>query len=317
MGIYFLVFSLYYRSDSSPTGFQYEASGGGADPPSPTSTSIRRLLRIRQIHPAFWNSPDIVCLPIEARLLFIGLWNIADREGRLEDNHERIGMQIFPKENFDIDALLSRMEARKIILRYEVEGTKYINITAFAKHQHCHIKEQASRIPAPRKPGASPVHAPDKPGGSPPSYDIRLTASHHADARAPDGAVVVSSPVLDVQQEKKKQVRSVVVSRFAEFWDLRWRSDGKKMAEKSFAKFAISDRMSDLIIEAEKRDKPGMESRLDKTKRPHMSTWLNQQRFLDDEPAPAELNGHRANATERAAMSIIRDQQEAIWLKNQ
>jgi len=38
-------------------------------------------MRIRSIKPEFWKSETVAALSPLARLLFIGLWNYADREG--------------------------------------------------------------------------------------------------------------------------------------------------------------------------------------------------------------------------------------------
>ena len=43
------------------------------------------MARARNIKPGFFRNADLVEMPIEARLLFIGLWTLADRSGRLED----------------------------------------------------------------------------------------------------------------------------------------------------------------------------------------------------------------------------------------
>ena len=54
------------------------------------------MARARNIKPAFFKNETLVELPVETRLLFIGLWTLADREGRLEDRPKRIKMEIYP-----------------------------------------------------------------------------------------------------------------------------------------------------------------------------------------------------------------------------
>ena len=41
---------------------------------------------------------------MSARLLFVGLWTIADRNGRLEDRPKRIRAELFPYDEIDADA---------------------------------------------------------------------------------------------------------------------------------------------------------------------------------------------------------------------
>ena len=62
------------------------------------------MARARNIKPSFFTNEDLVELPFEDRLLFIGLWTLADREGRLEDRPKRIKMAVFPADNVDVDA---------------------------------------------------------------------------------------------------------------------------------------------------------------------------------------------------------------------
>ena len=64
------------------------------------------MARARNIKPGFFRNADLAELPIEARLLFIGLWTIADREGRMEDRPKQIKMELFPADSLDCDDLL-------------------------------------------------------------------------------------------------------------------------------------------------------------------------------------------------------------------
>ena len=85
-----------------------------------------------------------------ARLLFIGLWTIADREGLLKDLVPVIAGQIFPFEpKINVDNLLGLLHNGGFITRYEKDGGKYICINNFKKHQSIHPHEEASVIPFP------------------------------------------------------------------------------------------------------------------------------------------------------------------------
>jgi hypothetical protein len=64
------------------------------------------MARARNIKPGFFLNDELAeCEPL-ARLLFAGLWCIADREGRLEDKPKRIKVEILPYDDCDIDYLL-------------------------------------------------------------------------------------------------------------------------------------------------------------------------------------------------------------------
>lgn len=105
------------------------------------------MARARNIKPGFYTNEDLVECSYPARLLFPGLWMIADREGRLEDRPRKIKMAIFPADALDIDALLSELESNGFIKRYEADGKKVISIPQFLEHQNPHGKEQDSVLP--------------------------------------------------------------------------------------------------------------------------------------------------------------------------
>lgn len=126
------------------------------------------MARSRNIKPGFFRNETLVELPYETRLLFIGLWTIADREGRLEDRPKRIKMELFPADDLNVDTCLQALHDSGFILRYQVEDVWYIQVVNFHKHQNPHHKEQESTIPAPDgyqpepvKHDANPGHAPD------------------------------------------------------------------------------------------------------------------------------------------------------------
>ncbi len=116
-------------------------------------------MRARGIKPQFFTDEVIIGLPFDARLLFIGLWCAADREGRLEDKPRQLKIDLFPEQKVDVAGGLQRLADAGLILRYRVADAGYIQVTHFAQHQSPHVKEAPSTIPAPDEPGASMVQA--------------------------------------------------------------------------------------------------------------------------------------------------------------
>lgn len=105
--------------------------------------------RARNIKPGFFTNDELVELPYETRLLFIGLWSIADRDGRLVNRPKKIKMEIFPADNVDCVNSLDQLAASGFITRYEVDGFKVIEIINFTKHQAPHSTEKDSALPDP------------------------------------------------------------------------------------------------------------------------------------------------------------------------
>jgi hypothetical protein len=105
-------------------------------------------MRARNVKPGFFQNEQLAELPIPARLLFAGLWCMADREGRLEDRPLRIKMHIFPADMLDVEPLIAGLAEQKLIVRYVVDGKRCIWIPEFLKHQRPHHKEAESVLPA-------------------------------------------------------------------------------------------------------------------------------------------------------------------------
>lgn len=120
------------------------------------------MARARNIKPGFFSNDKLAELPPLGRILFAGLWTIADRKGRLEDRPKKVKAEILPYDGCNVDKLLDELQSRAFILRYECGGVRYIQVLNFEKHQNPHTKEADSTIPAPDSPGAKPVLAPKK-----------------------------------------------------------------------------------------------------------------------------------------------------------
>ena len=105
------------------------------------------MARARNIKPAFFMNEALVELCFETRLLFIGLWTLADREGRLEDRPKRIKMAVFPGDEVDVVRCLDDLERVGLIERYVADGVKVVLVTNFKKHQSPHHTEKGSVLP--------------------------------------------------------------------------------------------------------------------------------------------------------------------------
>ena len=106
-------------------------------------------MRARNIKPGFFKNDTLAELDFAGRLLFIGLWGLADRAGRLEDRPKKIKAEIFPYDDVDVDSFLGELAKCSFIIRYEAGGNHYIQIVNFDKHQNPHPRETPSNIPAP------------------------------------------------------------------------------------------------------------------------------------------------------------------------
>ena len=121
------------------------------------------MARARNLKPSFFTNDILAEVPALGRLLFQGLWCVADREGRLADRPRKLKAEILPYDDCDREAMLCMLAERGFIQRYQADGERFIQVVNFVKHQNPHIKESASSIPAPDKHSASTVQAPESP----------------------------------------------------------------------------------------------------------------------------------------------------------
>lgn len=106
------------------------------------------MARARNIKPSIMDNEDLAELEPLTRLLFIFLWMLADREGRLEDRPKRIAAQALPYDRkADVEKMLADLQRGGFIVRYSAAGVACIQIPAFVKHQSPHGTEKDSSLP--------------------------------------------------------------------------------------------------------------------------------------------------------------------------
>jgi hypothetical protein len=112
------------------------------------------MARIRSLKPEFWIDRKLARkLSRDARMLYLGLWNLSDEHARALGDPQYIKGQIFPYED-DLDptaitALLDDLDAAGVVVRYVVDEDPYLYLPKLSKHQRLEPAKVASRLPAP------------------------------------------------------------------------------------------------------------------------------------------------------------------------
>lgn len=100
------------------------------------------MARARNIKPAFFTNDDLAEVDPLGRILFIGLWTIADFKGDLEWRPKRIKAQLLPYDECDIEKLAINLDQSGFIRFYSVQGIECVHIPNFSKHQNPHKNER-------------------------------------------------------------------------------------------------------------------------------------------------------------------------------
>jgi len=106
--------------------------------------------RARNIKHSFFVSEQVADNEPLGRILFIGLWTIADYKGELIWKARSIKAQLLPFDDCDVSELAINLDKSGLVRFYSDGSSIYTNIPAFNKHQNPHKneREKGSLIPA-------------------------------------------------------------------------------------------------------------------------------------------------------------------------
>ena len=107
------------------------------------------MARARTIKPHFMRSRSMRAVSGMARLTFIQLWLIADDAGRLTASPLSLARRLYPGDAEAASLLpgwLDELEGQHCIERYSVEGTDYLRIVNWRRHQKIY-HPTPSRLP--------------------------------------------------------------------------------------------------------------------------------------------------------------------------
>lgn len=254
------------------------------------------MSRARNIKPGVMENERLAeCSPY-ARLLFVYMWMIADRAGRMEDRPKRIKALTLPYDNVDAEPLLQELHEAKFINRYEVDGERYIQIVNFEKHQTPHVKEKASTIPTCATNQATTVQEPDLHHTSTvQAPDLHQTSTvqvpENTDTStgvAPPDSLIPDSLIPDTEKTLCASDH-LDFENFERFWEAGMRKVEKKTSFAAFRRLlkgmsqpARHEFTCKLVADVQKRialNQFGFDSL-------HPTTYLNGERWNDEYPRP-------------------------------
>lgn len=217
-------------------------------------------MRARNLKPGFFKNDLLAeCSPL-ARLLFAGLWCLADREGRLEYRPKKIKAEILPYDDCNVAELIEQLKLKGFVVVYQHEEQIYLEIPAFTRHQNCHIKEPESTIPAPCE-----------------NSTCTVVARPLTESLLPHTEPLLPSPV-----PKRARKKSVSLGRFQDFWDVYPKKRNRGDAESAWTKINPDDELVEKMIQAVNRFKQSEDWKKEEGQFiPYPATWLNRKGWED------------------------------------
>jgi hypothetical protein len=106
------------------------------------------------VKPEFWDDQELAeQVSRDGRLLYIGLWNLADEHGRLRGDARFIKGRIFPYEDDisveDVAMMLAELALAGKAVPFQVDEVVYLHLPNLGKHQRLEADKVASRLPDP------------------------------------------------------------------------------------------------------------------------------------------------------------------------
>jgi len=239
------------------------------------------MARARNIKPALFKNEVLGVADPLFTLLFEGLWLLADREGRLEDRPMRIKAEIFPyREGLNVDQMLNWLQQSGFIQRYEVTGSRFIQINSFTKHQNPHKNEPASEIPCVSDGCATT----DKIGTTTDDSGIAPADSLNL---IPDSLNLIPSPPSQapsqVDIEPVLRAEESQQDLFDLFWSEYPNKTCKAKAKAKWEKLKVTPVLFDQIMSGLRRQCSSLAWTKDNGQFvPHPTTWLNGERWNDE-----------------------------------
>lgn len=221
------------------------------------------MARARNIKPSFFTNEILGTLDPIIGMTFVGLWCLADKEGRLEDRPLRIKAELFPyREGTDINGYLTVMEREGFIDRYEVDGVKYIQVVNFEKHQSPHHTEKAKGFPP-------------KPKGRKPSKGLTVIEPiDNLDSQVPTR----SDSLIPDSLIPGQTVKQISPDGFEMFWTAYDKKVGKQAAITQWKRIKPCQEMTDRIVSAASAYASSRETKY----RKDPERWLKEKRWEDE-----------------------------------
>ena len=304
-------------------------------------------MRIRTIKPEFWGSPDVAQLDFFERLLFIGLWSMADDEGRLLADMNWIRSQLFPlddhvgedsvrthgglmEDSVSLHGVLIHLSNMGLITLYQVDnGRTYCQVTNFTTHQRIN-RPTESKIP-PLTRGNILTHGGlmedslrthgglTEDSSQEQGTGIREQGSGKVIAQTDADATVLSdTPPTGNQLEVRGGGTPTrgghrYTDEFEKFWKTYPRKVGKAEAAKAFTKLLKGGQVDadQLTAAAQAHAQAWQQSGTSQEFIPHASTWLNKGRWSDE---PEVLN---RTGDGRPTAGLSDDQWQQAWERAQ
>ena len=261
------------------------------------------MARSRNIKPGFFINEELSENDPLGRLLFIGLWTIADYKGDLEWRPKRIKAQVLPYDDCDIIELMNNLDKSRLVTYYSLHGIEYIHINNFSVHQNPHPNERraGSEIPGYIEPLTQANENKEEMICNDKSRLVTdYSITNHADSLIPhpDSLILIPSPT----QPESKDL-------FISFWENYPKKSDRKKAQAAFNR--LSNEKKELAI----NDCKTRYMQTDKKFIPLATTYIHGERWDDEVEQTKKQNNHTGFADKNYQAGATKPE-DISWLND-
>ncbi len=246
------------------------------------------MARTRMIKPEFWSDEKLSKISRDARLTFIGMWNLSDDYGVSKGHPAWLKNNIFPYDDIklsDFQKWLKELEAICTIIPFTSSGEQYYFIKNFSKHQTINRPSQAKN-PSPPNELHEPSWSPH--GALMDETETETETETEKETETETEKTHVAKNGNDANTDKKE-------SDFEVFWKAYPNKTEKKYTLKCWGKInsirpPIEELLEAIRKQTEWREKANGEFRPE-WKNP--ATWLNKGCWEDELKTGVQNNGNR------------------------
>ncbi|MFF0821204.1 hypothetical protein ACFYUR_12535 [Micromonospora haikouensis] len=277
------------------------------------------MARIRSVKPEYWADQDLAeQVSRDARLLYIGLWNLADEHSRLRGDPRYIKGQLFPYDDDltpdTIAGLLGSLALAGKVVQYRTPTGTFIYLPKLAGHQRLEPDKVPTKLPGPDDDGSVLLTPPSEPGACSSAPRTNEFARHldessllygagsmeHVspssaaptdtdsdglfDSPPPDPAPTGPEPDLTPSAAPKKSWTNGQIDadpHWVAFWEAYPRKTDKGHARKAWLKALRNGVDPGVLTRAAMQFRNHPKTPRDIKFVPHPTTWLNGERFND------------------------------------
>lgn len=270
------------------------------------------MARIRSIKPEYWADQDLAeQVSRDARLLYIGLWNLADEHSRLRGDPRYIKGQLFPYDDdlgpSEISALLDTLNLAGKLVQYRTSTGTFIFLPKLSKNQRLEPEKVPTKLPGPDdagsvllEPKAAIVSDESESRADEVAWradeDALLYGTGSMEHVSPSSASptdVDDESLFDVEESADLPTPSSAPKRswsneqidadphWVAFWEAYPRKTDKGHARKAWIKALRNSVPPEVLTTSAERFRDDPNRNRDIRYVPHPTTWLNGERFND------------------------------------